>query len=71
MGTIINTIAVIVGGILGNIFGKYLNKDNQATIIRSCAVAIIFIGIGGAMEGMLSIDTSSLLSGRSMFIVIC
>ena len=71
MGTIINTIAIIVGGILGNIFGKYLNKDNQATIIRSCAVAIIFIGIGGAMEGMLSIDTSSLLSGRSMFIVIC
>ena len=71
MGTIINTIAVIVGGVLGNIFGKYLNKDNQATIIRSCAVAIIFIGIGGAMEGMLSIDTSSLLSGRSMFIVIC
>lgn len=71
MGTIINTISVIVGGILGNIFGKYLNKDNQATIIRSCAVAIIFIGIGGAMEGMLSIDTSSLLSGRSMFIVIC
>ena len=71
MGTIINTISVIVGGILGNIFGKYLNKDNQATIIRSCAVAIIFIGIAGAMEGMLSIDTSSLLSGRSMFIVIC
>lgn len=71
MGSIINTIAIIIGGILGNIFGKYLKKDNQTTIINSCAVCIIFIGIAGAMEGMLNISNSSLMSSRSMFIVIC
>ncbi len=71
MGTILNTISIIIGGILGNIFGKYLKKDNQTTIINSCAVAIIFIGIAGTMEGMLSISSASIISSRSMFIVIC
>lgn len=71
MGTIINTISIIIGGILGNIFGKYLKKDNQTTIIYSCAIAIIFIGIAGTMEGMLNISNSSLISSRSMLVVIC
>ena len=71
MGTIINTISIVIGGILGNIFGKYLKKDNQKTIINSCAVAIMFIGIAGAMEGLLTVSSDSLISSRSMFIVIC
>lgn len=71
MGTIINTISIIIGGILGSIFGKYLKKDNQTTIIYSCAIAIIFIGIAGTMEGMLNISNSSLISSRSMLVVIC
>ncbi len=71
MGTIINTISIIIGGILGNIFGKYLKKDNQTTIIYSCAIAIIFIGIAGTMEGMLTINDSSLISSRCMLVVIC
>lgn len=71
MGTIINTLSIVIGGILGNIFGKYLKKDNQTTIINSCAVAIMFIGIAGAMEGLLTVSSDSLISSRSMFIVIC
>ena len=71
MGTVINTISIVIGGILGNIFGKYLKKDNQTTIINSCAVAIMFIGIAGAMEGLLTVSSASLISSRSMFIVIC
>ncbi len=71
MGTVINTISIVIGGILGNIFGKYLKKDNQTTIINSCAVAIMFIGIAGAMEGLLTVSSDSLISSRSMFIVIC
>lgn len=71
MGTIINTISIIIGGILGSLFGKKLKEENQTTIIRSCAVAIIFIGIAGSMEGMLSIESNSIVSSKSMFIVIC
>jgi len=41
----------------------------QDTLLKACGVCVLFIGIAGAMEGMLKISGSSLLSGRSMFIV--
>lgn len=71
MGTIINTISIIFGGILGILFGKHLKEKSQTAIINSCALAIIFIGLAGALEGMLSIADESLLAGRSMFVAIC
>lgn len=71
MGTIINTISIIIGGILGILFGKRLKEESQTAIIRSCAIAVIFIGIAGAIEGMISITDSTLVAGKSMFIVLC
>lgn len=71
MGTIINTISIIIGGILGILFGKRLKEESQTAIIRSCAIAVIFIGVAGAIEGMISITDSTLVSGKSMFIVLC
>ncbi len=71
MGTIINTISIIIGGILGILFGKRLKEGSQTAIIRSCAIAVIFIGVAGAIEGMISITDSTLVAGKSMFIVLC
>ncbi len=71
MGTIINTISIIIGGILGILFGKRLKEESQTAIIRSCAIAVIFIGIAGAIEGMISITDSTLVAGKGMFIVLC
>ena len=71
MGTIINTISIIIGGILGILFGKRLKEESQTAIIRSCAIAVIFIGVAGTIEGMISITDSTLVAGKSMFIVLC
>lgn len=71
MGTIINTISIIIGGILGILFGKRLKEESQTAIIRSCAIAVIFIGVAGAIEGMISITDSTLVAGKGMFIVLC
>ena len=69
LGTIINSAAIVVGGIFGLLFGKFMKERIQATLLKACGVCVLFIGIAGAMEGMLKISGSSLLSGRSMFIV--
>ena len=34
----------------------------------SCGVCVLFIGIAGAMEGMLSIEQEGLASGRSLLV---
>ena len=70
-GTIINTAAIVVGGVLGHFFGGFLKERHQNTLNMATGVCVLFIGVAGTMEGMLSIDGGSITSGRSMFVVIC
>lgn len=71
LGTIINTIGIIAGGIAGHFFGRFLSDRHQDTLNTTCGVSVLFIGIAGTMEGMLKVEGASLSGGRSMFVVIC
>lgn len=71
LGTIINCIGIIIGGLLGNFFNKIFNEDQRNSISKVCGISVIFIAIAGAMEGMLSIADSKISSGKSLLIVIC
>lgn len=69
LGTIINSAAIVVGGVFGHLFGKVLNERIQDSLQKASGVCVLFIGIAGAMEGMLKFANGSLSAGRSMFIV--
>lgn len=69
LGTIINSVAIIVGGVFGHLFGKILNERIQDSLQKASGICVLFIGIAGAMEGMLKLSGSSLSAGRSMLIV--
>lgn len=69
-GTVINSVSILTGGIFGHFTGRFLNTEQQDSINKACGISVLFIGIAGAMEGMLSIDHSSLVSGKSMLIVL-
>ena len=69
LGTIINSAAIIVGGVFGHLFGKILNGRIQDSLQKASGICVLFIGIAGAMEGMLKLSGSSLSAGRSMLIV--
>ena len=71
MGTIINTAAIIIGGILGYFFGNLLKERHQNTLNMACGVCVLFIGLAGALEGMLSIDGTNIVSGHSMLVIAC
>ena len=71
LGTIINTIAIILGGVFGLLFGSKLNEKQQDGLIKASGVSVLFIGIAGAMEKMLTIQGLSLISSNSLLIVIC
>lgn len=58
IGTIVNTIAVIVGGIIGLMFKRGLDERFQTTIMQATGLSVIFIGISGAMEKMLILSSS-------------
>ena len=69
MGTIINVGAIIIGGILGLLFGNLLQKRYQEILMTAVAVCVLFIGIGGALQEMMTIQNGQLNSGGTMMII--
>ena len=70
-GTIINSAAIVAGGIVGRIAGGFFKEEQQLSLNRACGVGVMFIVIAGAMEGMLTADGEKITSGKSMLLVLC
>ena len=71
LGTIINVAAIVAGGILGGLFGKLLKEQHQDTLSKACGICVLFIGIGGALEGMLQVEQGKVISSGSLLIIGC
>lgn len=71
LGTLINTGAIVAGGLAGHFFGKMLKERHQSSLNMACGVSVLFIGISGAMQGMLTINDGVISSGQAMFVTIC
>ena len=67
----INSACIVLGGIAGLLFGRFLKERVQESLTMACGVSVLFIGIAGAMEGMLHIQNGELGSGQALMIVIC
>ena len=70
LGTIINVVAIIAGGIIGIMGGKWLSERCQETLIRSMGVCVMVVGLAGALEKMLSVNGGKLTSGGTMMLVV-
>ncbi|MBP5385295.1 MAG: DUF554 domain-containing protein [Lachnospiraceae bacterium] len=71
LGTIINTAAIVLGGLCGHFFGRLLKERHQSSLTVSCGISVLFIGIAGAMQGMLTINDGVINSGQAMLVTIC
>ena len=71
LGTIINTGAILAGGLFGALFGRFLSESAQETLTKVCGVSTLFIAMSGAMEKMLTIENGLIVSGGSMLIIGC
>ncbi len=71
LGTIINSVSIIAGGLIGGFTGKLFRADQQDALNKANGVSVLFIGIAGAMEGMLAVKNEAISSGKSMLVVLC
>lgn len=69
-GTIINVLAIVIGGGIGLLGGKWLNERTQETLIRSMAVCVLFVAIGGVMTEMLVLEDGGLTTQGTLMLVI-
>ena len=65
LGTIINVGGIVLGGLCGLLFGRFLTERFQTMLIRAIAVCVMIIGVEGAAEKMLSV------SGGGTLMLIC
>lgn len=54
LGTLINAACIVAGGLVGLLFGGHLKARMRQTLLAAMGVAVVFLGIGGAVERMLS-----------------
>lgn len=69
LGTLVNVIAIIIFGIFGTLFGNRISKVMQDSLMTVNGVAVLFIGIGGALAKMLVIEDGALQTQGSMMMI--
>lgn len=69
LGTGINVAAIIVGGVAGLTFGRRITKRCQETLLKAVGAAVLFIGIGGALQQMLHIENGTIVSAGTMMMI--
>ena len=70
MGTIVNVLAVIVGSGIGLGLRNGLPERLRTILTQACGLSVVFIGIAGAMAGMLSVADGALGTEGSILLVL-
>lgn len=70
LGSIINAAAIVAAGLAGCLMGSRIPSRIQDSLMTANALAVLFLGIGGAMAGMLRISGSSLATHGTVMMVV-
>ena len=71
LGTIINALAIVAGGVLGIVCKRFLKESYQDTIIKATGFAVVFLGAAGTLSKMLTVGADGRLSvGGSMVMIL-
>lgn len=69
LGTLINCAGILLGGLFGLLFDRFVKENVQDALTKVCGISTLFIGIAGALEGMLTVENGAIVSGNAMLVV--
>lgn len=70
LGVLVNTAAVIVGGVIGLFLKKGLSERFQDILTKACGVSTMFIGAAGTLQGLLYANADGTLSTQGTMLLI-
>ena len=71
LGTLANTVAIVIGGLVGLACGKRLTERYQKTIVAGMAVSVMFVGVAGTLQEMLHANAAGrLVSQGGLMLVV-
>lgn len=69
LGTIINVGAILLGGVAGLVMGRSVKVRYQDILMSAVGICVLFLGVAGTMEQMLTVEDGKLVSGGSMMMI--
>ena len=71
LGTLTNTVAIVIGGLVGLACGKRLTERYQKTIVAGMPVSVMFVGVAGTLQEMLHANAEGrLVSQGGLMLVV-
>ncbi len=70
MGTIVNVLAVLLGGGLGLAIRGGIPDKIQSGLTKACGLATMMIGISGALQEMLTVEEGAVSASGTLLIVL-
>jgi len=69
LGTLVNTAAVILGGLLGLVLKNGIAKRFEKIMMQALGLATAFIGVSGVLKYMLIVENGSLSTRGTMLLI--
>ena len=69
LGTVINVGAIVLGGLLGMLFGRFIGDRHRDALCKACGLSVIFIGCAGALRDMFSVVDGKIVYGGDFLII--
>ena len=69
LGTIVNTAAVVLGGVLGMLMKNGIAKRFEKILMQGLGLSTVFIGISGVLKHMLVMDGGSISVQGTMLLI--
>ena len=70
IGTIVNIAAVLVGGLIGLLLRNGLKERFQVILMQGLGIATFFIGVSGALRGLLKVSGGRLESVNGILLIL-
>ena len=70
LGTLINMGAILLGGLAGLAAGRAIPKRFQDILYMVCGISTLFIGIGGCLQHMLTVENGLLNTRGTMMMLL-
>ncbi len=71
LGTIINMAAILIGSGIGLFLKNGIPKRLQTTISGAVGLCVVFVGITGAIKGLMSVSGTTFETKDTLVVVIC
>ena len=70
LGTLMNVTGIVLGGLFGMLFGRWIKPRVQETLNGAIGVCVLFLGVAGCLQEMYTVVSDGLESGGTMMMIV-